>query len=385
MKIKLIIILVASCQCFALMAQSSYDSLTIQLKKLAAQQRVNGFAVALFDQDKILYTKGFGYADVATKRPYKSQTVQPIASLSKTLLAATIMKAQEMGKLRLNHDINQYLPFKVVNPYIPKQKITIEHLLSHTSGILDNKYYVRSRVYSQPIPPIYKKVENKTRRKRIKKFTREANEGRKMPLVDFMKQMYHVDGKWYRKKHFKRVDLGYHFYYSDANATLAGMIFEKATGMSYQAFAKKYILDPLKMTSTSWNLKNYQADQQSTLYIEKYALPSYESITFADRGLVSNVADWSKFFQAALQGYQGKDNVLKAKNWKQLWQPVSYLQYALFWERYPNGYGYGAGGPGIQTFAFFSKDKPKGMIIFSNNSEYGDFSNDLLQALSKYF
>ncbi|OJJ14415.1 hypothetical protein BKI52_42285 [marine bacterium AO1-C] len=385
MKIKLILGLMASCQYFTLFGQTSYDSLTIQLEQMAAQQRVNGFAVALFDQDKLLYAKGFGYADVATKLPYKLQTVQPIASVSKTLLGVAIMKAQEMGKLHLNHDINRYLPFKVVNPYIPHQKITIKHLASHTSGILDNKYYVRSRTYTKEIPPIYKNISEKNRRKRIKKFVKEANEGIKMPLADFMKQMYHSEGKWYRKKHFKKVQLGYHFYYSDANATLVGMIIEKATGMPYKAFVKKHILEPLQMRHTGWSLKDYRSNEKSTLYIEKYPLPSYESITFADRGLVTNVEDWSKFFQAALQGYQGKDNIIKAESWKQLWQPVSYLSYALFWERYPAGYGYGGGGPGIQTFAFFSKNKKKGMIIFSNNSEYGDFSDKMLQALSKYF
>ena len=86
-------------------AQSINDSITIELSELSKKNNLVGFGVAIVNKDSILFAKGFGYADKDTKSPYTIQTVQPIASISKTLLGVAVMKAQEMGKLNLNDQI----------------------------------------------------------------------------------------------------------------------------------------------------------------------------------------------------------------------------------------------------------------------------------------
>lgn len=71
----------------------------------------------------------------AKKKPYTIHTEQPITSISKTLLSVALMKAQEMGKLHLNGNINDYLPFKIFNPNFPNENITIQQLANHMSVI----------------------------------------------------------------------------------------------------------------------------------------------------------------------------------------------------------------------------------------------------------
>jgi CubicO group peptidase (beta-lactamase class C family) len=124
-------------------AQIAADSLTIELTELSDKSDLIGFAVAIVDKDSIVYAQGFGYADKASQSTYTINTVQTVASISKTLLAVALMKAQELGKLNLDDNINDHLPFKIINPNFPNDKITIRHLANHTSSILDGDSYER--------------------------------------------------------------------------------------------------------------------------------------------------------------------------------------------------------------------------------------------------
>ena len=136
-------------------AQSINDSITVELTKLSKNSNLVGFGVAIVNKDSIVYAKGFGYDDKDTKTPYTIQTVQPIASISKTFLAVALMQAQEMGKLHLNDDINDHLPFKIYNPNFPNENITIQQLVNHTSSILDGDSYDRTYIFKNRIPPFY--------------------------------------------------------------------------------------------------------------------------------------------------------------------------------------------------------------------------------------
>ncbi len=123
------------------------DSLNVALDKIYQQGLFNGFAVAIVDEKSTLYEKGFGFADAREKKPYTEKTIQNIASVSKTFVGITILKAQELGKLNLDDPVQKYLPFKVVNPNFPQIPITIRHLATHTSSILDNEFYLSKNYF----------------------------------------------------------------------------------------------------------------------------------------------------------------------------------------------------------------------------------------------
>lgn len=117
------------------------DSLTNELKSIAASGPIHGFGVAIVNADGVVYSEGFGYADVAAQKPYTAHTIQNIGSVSKTLIGIALLKAQELGKLQLDDPVNDYLPFQVVNPFYPETPITIRQLSTHTSTILDTDFY----------------------------------------------------------------------------------------------------------------------------------------------------------------------------------------------------------------------------------------------------
>jgi CubicO group peptidase (beta-lactamase class C family) len=96
-----------------------------------------GGAVLLVKENKVIYQKGFGIADVQTKEPINSKTLFNVGSITKTFVAYGILKLAKEGKLSLDDDLYKYFPdFK--NGAIAK-KVKLYHLLTHTSGIPDNR------------------------------------------------------------------------------------------------------------------------------------------------------------------------------------------------------------------------------------------------------
>ena len=122
-------------------AKSYSDSLTMKLIKIHKQGYINGFSVAIVNENDVLYQTGIGYADTGSKDRFTENTIQNIGSVSKTFIGIALLKAQEMGKLSLDDPINKYLPFKVFNPDYPEVDITLRQLSTHTSTILDTDYY----------------------------------------------------------------------------------------------------------------------------------------------------------------------------------------------------------------------------------------------------
>jgi CubicO group peptidase (beta-lactamase class C family) len=92
-----------------------------------------GCALGVYSEGKIIYAKGYGLANLEENVPITPQTVFDIGSTSKQFTAASILLLQEQGKLSIEDDVRKYIP------ELPDygQKITILHLLNHTSGLRD--------------------------------------------------------------------------------------------------------------------------------------------------------------------------------------------------------------------------------------------------------
>ena len=102
-----------------------------QIEKL----HVPGAVVAVVKDGKIIFTKGYGVADIEKKTPVvPDKTIFRIGSITKVFTATAVMQLADRGKINLNDDVNKYLKdFKVPNTY--PQPITFANLLTHTSGL----------------------------------------------------------------------------------------------------------------------------------------------------------------------------------------------------------------------------------------------------------
>jgi CubicO group peptidase (beta-lactamase class C family) len=241
-------------------AQSAPEALTKQLDDIQLSSGFPGFAVAVIKDDKTLYERGFGYKDRASKTPYTMDVIQPVGSVSKTVIGMAVMKAVEMGACSLDADINDYLPFKIQNPHRPQDRITLRHLATHTSGLLDNEE-IYTATYAMTKAPT-------------------------VTLADFMHDYYTSTGKHYNKSNFAKTETGKQYAYSNIASALAAYIVEVRTKAPFDVFTEKEIFTPLGMTATHWHHRDDMQSRYATLYeINKQTSPLYKQILNADNSL----------------------------------------------------------------------------------------------------
>lgn len=97
-----------------------------------------GLSIALVDDDKIVWSKGFGFADKENKVSASADTVYMLGSISKTLTAAAVLRLYDQGEIiDLNDPLYNYLPqFTMQERYTNQNNgMTIKRVLNHHSGI----------------------------------------------------------------------------------------------------------------------------------------------------------------------------------------------------------------------------------------------------------
>ncbi|HEX8378461.1 MAG TPA: serine hydrolase domain-containing protein, partial [Pedobacter sp.] len=261
--------------------QSSLDSF---IEKKMNESGMVGVGAAIIVNKKLVWTKGYGYADKDNKKTFTPNTIMNIGSISKTLTGASLMHAVEDKKVSLDEDINNYLPFKVVNPFYPNERITLRNLATHTSGIID-----RAAIY-----------------KNTYHYGGDSPEA----LGEFLKNYFEANGKYYSKDNFLKQKPGSYRQYSNIAAALAGYIVEITTGKKLNAYSKKYIFKPLKMDNTGWFFSDIKLANHSKLYGKQEGVIKpvelYGLTTYPDGGVRTSISDLSKFFVCLLNSGEYK-------------------------------------------------------------------------------
>lgn len=355
------------------------DSLSKQLIEIHKQGHINGFAVAIVNENEILYQAGIGYSNLNAKESYTENTIQNIGSVSKTFIGIALLKAQEMGKLNLDDPINKHLPFQVHNPNYPEEDITLRHLATHTSTILDTDYYDgKSYLLKEDI-----EVPDS-----IMAMSESFNlPSSAMPLLAFLEKVLSEKGEWYEEQGFLKKKPGEIFEYTNVGAALAAAVLEIATGESFNAFATKHILQPLNMSSSGWSFNDVDISKHSTLYARpNIELPYYSLITYPDGGLITSIADMAKYLSELIKGYAGNGTLLTKTSYDELFAAQLTAENipdqdddgddyddeyntGIFMGFTPKGYiGHTGGDPGIATFMFFKPESKIGKIMMINTS-----------------
>ncbi len=161
-----------------------------------------GFSVLIADDNKIVFSKAFGYIDSLKTKLSDEQTLYNIASITKSFTAIGIMKLAEQKKLNLTDTIGKFFD----NVPADKRAITINELLSHKSGFQQN--YVCDGITS-------------------------SGEALKALLADTL-----------------GFAAGTEFDYSNQNYEMLSLILEEVTNSTYENFIRKEILNPLDMSNT---------------------------------------------------------------------------------------------------------------------------------------
>ena len=364
---------------FLIIGQTAFQKLTNALEQSFNNSTIPGVAVTIVNKDQVLYQNAFGYADVAAKKSYTSQTIHNIGSISKTFIGVALMQLVEEGKLDLDTDINSYLPFKVQHPTHPTIPITLRQLATHTASIQDRTFNYDLRSYvsddntrgnRKGLPFIYKI--------QFKRMLKNEN----VSLGEFLKRTLSKEGKWYRKKNFYKHAPGTVEEYTNIGAALAAYILEVVTGEKYGDYVVKNILQPLNMNVSGWTIDEVDSSQFAKRYIGDRAVPDYELITYPDGGLISSITDLSTYLMAMMKGYYGESNILSITSFQTMMQnqyklpPLAKSATAIksrsgiFWDIFGeegNGdIGHSGSDPGITTFMYFDPMLGIGCILTTN-------------------
>ena len=114
---------------------------TKRIVTVLRRNRCLGAALCLFDKDGVSGTLTFGKAHLKPCVSAQPDTVFRAASISKLVTGLGAMKLKEQGKIDLDADIGEYLPFTLRNARKPERKITLRSLMTHTAGIRDSEGY----------------------------------------------------------------------------------------------------------------------------------------------------------------------------------------------------------------------------------------------------
>ena len=122
---------------------------------------VRGVSIAVIQNYEIEWAKGYGFADVAAQRPVTTGTLFQAGSISKPVAAVAAMKLVEMGKLRLDADINTFLKsWKLPeNEFTKEEKVTLRRIMSHSAGVTIHGF--PGYAAGEPVPTLVEVLDGK--------------------------------------------------------------------------------------------------------------------------------------------------------------------------------------------------------------------------------
>lgn len=258
-----------------------------RIRDLVSRYERNGYlngTVLVAEHGKVIYAKGVGEANIELHMPNTPQTRFDIASITKQFTAVLVLQQVEEGRIRLEATISDYLPWYRRDT---GQRITIEQLLHHTSGL----------------PPDFDAPE----------FSQSEAASR------------HYEPEAFAQEHCQQnlsAEPGTKWQYSNCGYDLLGLILERVTGRPYGDLLRERLLQPLGMKNSGMD-RNNMAQLGGALGYLRHAGPRYTPGPYLDRShifsagaMYSTVEDlllWSRALS--------EDGVVSKNIRKQIFQP----------------------------------------------------------------
>ena len=237
---------------------------------------VPGASVLVLRDGQPVVRAGYGLSDMEAHTPATATTNYRLASVTKQFTAASILLLAEDGRLKLDDHVRKWLPSlpKVAEP------ITIRHLLTHTSGLID---------YEDVIPETFKP---------------QLHDADVLRLLESQDRTYFKPGSDYR--------------YSNSGYALLALIVERASGRTFATFLRERIFQPLGMSNTvayeqgistvSDRAFGYTQEQGSWSRTDQ----SQTSAVLGDGGIYSSIDDLAKWDAALYDGRLLRPSSLQA-------------------------------------------------------------------------
>ncbi len=299
-----------------------------------------GVSIAILQNQKPVFKRNYGLENIESKEKISSSTAFNIGSLTKQFTAAAILQLAEKKKLFLDDKIGKFFPD--LNKKIGST-ITVQQLLTHSSGIIDHYNYADNTLIHAHSKDVFAAIKN-------------------------------IDSTYFRK--------GSRFRYSNTAYCLLALIVEKSSGISYSAYMKKNIFQPLKMSHTTvWNEREkitgeatgYEDDSASNSFIKSGPDENIFFSTEGDGGIYTSIDDYLKWFEALQSGkIISRSDVQKARSSQFPIDKEKQLNYGYGWfidkSSSPYKVYHSGSNGGFRTFSFTIPTENLIIVIFSNRT-----------------
>lgn len=324
------------------------------IPQLMKKHQVPGVSIALVDGEKILWARGFGYADREKAIPASAATLYQAGSISKVLTATAVMQQVEQGRIQLDEPLQKYLPgFSMRSRWGSPPALSARALLSHHAGL--PTYYLKGFFSNQP-------------------------------LVSLITEL--------RPEHLAYPP-GEVFNYSNLGPNLMGLAMENLSGVPFAEHMQRTLLEPLGMRDSSFILP---APGLARGYVNGHASDPVQIRDVPAGALSSSVLDLGRFIQFTLgSGSLDGRHVLGRKYLDAMLQPQYPGRPLDFGQRFGLGWmlsGIELPGAGTvawhngSTKAFVSQmailpEKKLGVVVLANANTAGTLVYDVAEQALK--
>jgi CubicO group peptidase (beta-lactamase class C family) len=303
---------------------------------------LTGLAIGIVKDNEIVYAKGFGVKNIETKEPITTKSLFHMASVSKPFSATAIMQLVEQGKVSLDDPIVKYLPYFKLDDERYKE-ITIRQMLGHISGMPDVSNYH----WDKP----------------------EYDGG---ALERYVRSL--ADEKLIAEP-------GERFSYSNMAFEVLGDLIAKVSGMSFEDYVKKNILDPLEMHESTFLKKKVSPKLATTPHVMKLKtvvsdIYPYHRAHAPSSTLHSNVLEMCNWAIANMnKGAFKGTKILKPESYDILWEPAKLnngetgragLSWFIRTYREIKTVSHGGGDVGYRTYLIMMPEKSTATVVLSN-------------------
>jgi CubicO group peptidase (beta-lactamase class C family) len=319
-----------------------------------------GIAVGVVQDKELVWSKGFGYADVDTKTPVTPATKFRMASHSKLFTATAVMQLRDAGKIHLDDPVSSSLPWFQIKPATAGDApITVEELLTHSAGLPREA----GTHWSDMTFP---------------------DEAALRSYIAENDAVYSPEVRWK---------------YSNLGFTIAGLIVEAVSGEKWADYVQRHIFEPLGMTASS---VDRQVPGLATGYGTRMPDGSRKKMPFVDArvmapatGITSNVEDMAKFVSLQFQsGPVGGNQILstgalrlmhRVRMMENNWQRGQAIGFSVTRDKEKIYVGHGGSYFGYKTQTLMQMEPKVGVIVLTNadDSNPAEIATRLMQLVGE--
>ena len=215
------------------------NSINRFIEEKMLRDHIPGVAACIFNKQEVIWSNAYGWANIEQRLPMSTDSIQNIASISKTFTTTAIMQLHEEGLLDLDADLNSILPFSVRNPKRSADGITVRQLLTHSSFVRDGLSYAEHYACGDP----------------------------RFSLAVWLKEYLTPAGIFYdAEENFHDWMPGSRFEYTNISYGILAYIVELKSGIPFPEYCRRNIFARLGMADTAWMLADVDLEQHVVPY-----------------------------------------------------------------------------------------------------------------------